>query len=257
MSNSAPNVLPSDAIVNISCYKFVEIKDIDELHDRLAGQCDALGLKGTILIAPEGINVFLAGGRQAIDTIVDALRADPRFTDLEPKESYSPVQPFGRMRVRKKREIITMNHPAIRPSAGRAPAVTPARLRRWLDAGHDDAGRPVVLLDTRNAFEVDAGAFENCVDYRIARFSEFPAAVAAHAADLAGKTVVTFCTGGIRCEKAAILMTEAGIENVFQLDGGILKYFEDVGGAHWRGHCFVFDERGALDPALAPAKAST
>jgi UPF0176 protein len=257
MTTSDHNMLPNGDIVNISCYKFVEVNDVDELCAQLTRRCNALQLKGTILVAPEGINVFLAGNRAAIDSIVGELRADLRFADLTPKESYSATQPFGRMRVRKKREIITMNHPAIRPAAGRAPAVTPTQLRHWLDRGQDDAGRPLVLLDTRNAFEVDAGAFENCVDYRISKFGEFPAAVQAHAAELAGKTVVTFCTGGIRCEKAAIIMREAGIDNVFQLDGGILKYFEEVGSAHWRGHCFVFDERGALDPALAPAKAST
>lgn len=242
-------------ILNISAYKFVEIDDIDALRAELQTRCDAHGLKGTILIAPEGINLFLAGPREHVTAIVDFLRADPRFADLAPKESISTAQPFRRMRVKKKREIITMNRPTIRPIEGRAPAVPAQTLRRWLDQGHDDEGRPVVTLDTRNAFEVDEGAFDGCIDYRIAKFSEFPAVVSANAAGLAGKTVVTFCTGGIRCEKAAIYMREAGIDNVFQLEGGILKYFEEVGGAHWRGNCFVFDERTALDPDLAPAKA--
>jgi UPF0176 protein len=156
------------------------------------------------------------------------------------------------MLVKYKHEIIRMNHPAIQPVAGRAPALDAPTLKRWLDQGHDDAGRPVVTLDTRNAFEVDYGTFAGAIDWRIAKFSEFPAALQQHIADLQGKTVVSFCTGGIRCEKAALVMREAGLQDVWQLEGGILKYFEETGGAHFEGACFVFDEREALDPALKP-----
>jgi UPF0176 protein len=147
-----------------------------------------------------------------------------------------------------------MNHPTIRPDAGRAPAVDAKTLARWLDAGRDDDGRPVVTLDTRNAFEVGYGRFHNAIDWNIAKFTDFPAQVQAHRSELQGKRVVSYCTGGIRCEKAAIYMAEAGIEHVVQLDGGILKYFEEVGGAHFDGDCFVFDEREALDPALDPQR---
>jgi UPF0176 protein len=133
--------------------------------------------------------------------------------------------------------------------------VLPVDLRRWLDRGHDDDGREVVLVDTRNDYEVAAGTFENTVEYGLASFTGFPEAVAADRARFAGKTVVSFCTGGIRCEKAAIHMAGIGIEHVYQLEGGILKYFEEVGGAHWRGDCFVFDDRGAVDPTLAPSAA--
>ena len=133
------------------------------------------------------------------------------------------------MRVRLKKEIITMKHPLIRPEAGRAPSVAAATLKQWLDRGVDDEGRAVVMLDTRNDYEVAAGSFENAVDYDIGIFSEFPPSLAEHRADYAGKTVVSFCTGGIRCEKAAIHMKEIGIERVYQLEGGILKYFEEVG----------------------------
>jgi Predicted sulfurtransferase len=131
--------------------------------------------------------------------------------------------------------------------------VTPERLRAWLDAGCDDEGRPVVLLDTRNAFERDLGSFADCVDFRIGKFSEFAPAVEEHAADFAGQTVVTFCTGGIRCEKAALLMQDCGIEHVYQLEGGILEYFEQVGAAHYQGGCFVFDEREVLGSDLRPS----
>jgi UPF0176 protein len=241
------------SVVNISCYKFVTLVDREALKADLAARCQALGLKGTVLLAPEGINVFLAGSRAAIDAIVGHLRADPRFADLRPKESLSAEAPFRKLRIRLKREIITMKMPLIRPEAGRAPSVAAATLKQWLDRGCDDAGRPVVMLDTRNDYEVEAGSFDRAVDYRIGVFSEFPARLAAHRDDYAGKTVVSFCTGGIRCEKAAIHMKAIGIEHVYQLEGGILKYFEEVGGAHYHGDCFVFDEREAVSADLHPA----
>ncbi len=237
-------------ILNVSAYKFVHLDDCESLRDRLADQAQAAGLRGTILLAQEGINLFLAGEAVVLRAFLTDLQADPRFSGLPIKESWSQAAPFRKMLVKVKREIIRMNHPTIQPQAGRAPAVDAATVRRWLDQGHDDAGRPVVTLDTRNAFEVDHGTFEGAIDWRIDKFSDFPAAVQAHRADLEGKTVVSFCTGGIRCEKAAIYLREAGLESVWQLDGGILKYFEETGGAHFRGNCFVFDERRALDPGL-------
>jgi len=240
-------------IVNISAYKFVSIDDIETLRPEMRARCEPAGLKGTILLAPEGINMFLAGPREVIDGFMAWLHADPRFADIAPKESLSDNQPFKRMLVRAKKEIITMKMPLIRPEEGRAPSVRPADLKRWLDQGHDDAGRPVVMLDTRNGFEVDVGTFDNAVAYGITKFSEFPGLVAEHKAEFEGKTVVSFCTGGIRCEKAAIHMQEVGIEHVYQLEGGILKYFEEVGGSHYRGDCFVFDYRTALNPNLEPA----
>jgi UPF0176 protein len=161
--------------------------------------------------------------------------------------------PYRKLLVKCKREIIRMDRPAIRPARERAPALDSATLRRWLDAGHDDAGRPVVLLDTRNAFEVDHGTFEGALDWRLRRFSDFPGAVARHREQLAGGTIVSFCTGGIRCEKAALVLQEAGVAPVWQLEGGILRYFEEQGDAHFRGHCFVFDGREALAPDLQPA----
>ncbi len=237
-------------ILNIAAYKFVPVTKAAELRETLLSRGHVLGLMGTVLIATEGINLFLAGAAGSVREFVAALRADDRFADLETKESWSAAQPFRRMLVKVKREIIRMDHPAIQPSAGRAPGVDAHTLKRWLDQGHDDAGKPIVLLDTRNAFEVDHGTFESAVDWRIDKFTEFPKAVADHRAQLSGKTVVSFCTGGIRCEKAAILMREMGVTDVLQLEGGILKYFEQVGGAHYRGDCFVFDGRRTLAPDL-------
>jgi UPF0176 protein len=243
-----------NSVLNISAYRFVAIDDPHELRDKLLGEGRRLGLLGTILLAHEGINLFLAGSAAAVRDFLEMLRADARFTDVEAKESWSAEPPFRKLLVKVKREIIRMNHPAIQPMQGRAPAVDAATAKRWLDQGHDDEGRPVVTLDTRNAFEVDHGTFVGALDWRLSKFSEFPGALQAHRAELEGKTIVSFCTGGIRCEKAAIYMREAGLDHVWQLDGGILKYFEATGGAHFRGGCFVFDEREALDAELRPTK---
>jgi len=244
-------------ILNISSYKFVPLNDLPVLRERLLDQTKSLGLKGTILIAEEGINFFLAGTAEQIRAFVGWLKQDQRFSDLDPKESWSDDQPFRKILVKIKKEIIRMNHPTIRPSAGRAPAVTAETLNRWLDQGHDDEGRPVVTLDTRNAFEVDFGTFKNTIDYRISKFTEFPKAISAHKDELKDKTIVSFCTGGIRCEKAAIYMREIGLEHTYQLEGGILKYFEETDAHHYDGSCFVFDEREAIDPSLLPQKTGT
>ncbi len=244
------------SIVNISAYKFISLDDLPALRERLLARCETLTLKGTILLAPEGINLFLAGSRAQIDGFMATLRDDPRFTDLAPKESLSATVPFGRLRVRLKREIITMRLPAIRPEGGRAPGVDAPTLQRWLNQGRDDDGREVVLLDTRNDYETDAGRFAQAVDYRLASFTGFPAAIAADRARYEGKTVVSYCTGGIRCEKAALHMCGLGMEHVYQLDGGILTYLEQTNGAHWQGDCFVFDGRGAVDKRLLPARSA-
>ena len=237
-------------IVNIAAYKFITFDDTEAQRPRFQAICAELELKGTILLSPEGINLFLAGARDGIDQFLSWLHSDPRFTDIEVKESFSEKQPFNRMLVRLKREIITMKHPLIKPELGRAPAVSAADLKRWLDNGKDDTGRPVVMVDTRNAFEVDVGTVEHTIDYRITKFSEFPEVIEKHKDELNDKTIVTFCTGGIRCEKAAIHMKNIGYQSVYQLEGGILRYFEDVGGAHYQGDCFVFDHRTALNPNL-------
>ena len=241
------------AILNISAYRFVTLSDTAALRESIRSQAAALGLKGTVLLAEEGINLFLAGGHEAVLQFLRWLKADSRFAALAVKRSESDAVPFGKLLVKVKREIIRMNHPTIRPAAARAPSVDAATLARWLQAGRDDAGRPVVMLDTRNAFEVAQGRFSGAVDCNIAKFSDFPAAALAHRRELEGKTVVSYCTGGIRCEKAALFMADAGMANVLQLDGGILKYFEHVGSQHFSGECFVFDAREQLDSSLQPA----
>ncbi|MDB5963241.1 MAG: sulfurtransferase, partial [Massilia sp.] len=240
-------------LVNIAAYKFITLENLEEMRPQYQDLCHELGLRGTILLTPEGINMFLSGTRENIDAFMAWVRSDARFADLEIKESYSAEQSHKRMLVKIKKEIITMRMPLIKPELGRAPAVAPTTLKRWLDQGHDDNGKPVVMVDTRNAFEVDVGTFNNTIDYRIEKFTEFPEVIAANKDALADKTVVTFCTGGIRCEKAAIHMQNIGYDSVYQLEGGILKYFEEVGGDHYTGDCFVFDYRTALTPQLQPS----
>jgi UPF0176 protein len=238
-------------ILNISAYLFTPLAAPEVWRERCRDQADARQLKGTILLAPEGINLFLAGPEAPVDGFMQWLRAQEGMAGLGGKRSWSAEQPFGKLLVKVKREIIRMNHPTIAPAEGRAPAVSPTDLQRWLAQGHDDQGQALVLLDTRNAFEVGHGKFAGALDWGLAKFSEFPQAAQDHLGELQGKTVVSYCTGGIRCEKAAIFLRELGLPDVYQLDGGILQYFEDTGGAHFEGDCFVFDERVALAPDLS------
>jgi UPF0176 protein len=244
----------SSSYVNIAAYKFVSLDNLEEMRPQYQALCNELGLKGTVLLTPEGINMFLSGSREHIEQYLAVVRSDDRLADLECKESLSTEQSHKRMLVKIKKEIITMRMPLIKPELGRAPSVEAKTLKRWLDQGHDDDGVPVVMMETRNAFEVDVGTFDNTLDYRIDKFTEFPEVAARHKEELQGKTVVTFCTGGIRCEKAAIHMKNIGYDRVYQLEGGILKYFEEVGGDHYTGDCFVFDYRTALNPKLEPTE---
>ena len=238
-------------ILNISAYLFTPLASPEAWRAQCHDQASSRQLKGTILIAPEGINLFLAGQPEQLEGFLQWLRAQDGMAGLGGKKSWSAEQPFGKLLVKVKREIIRMNHPTIAPAQGRAPAVSPADLQRWLDQGHDDQGQAVVMLDTRNAFEVGHGKFVGALDWDLEKFSEFPQAAREHLGDLQGKTVVSYCTGGIRCEKAAIFLRELGLTDVYQLDGGILQYFEDTGGANFEGDCFVFDERVALAPDLS------
>lgn len=238
------------SILNIAAYLFVSLDGLPDLRTKMLEECNARQLKGTILLTGEGINLFLAGKAPELRGFLEWLRTDSRFKPLQAKESWSEDQPFKKMLIKLKNEIIRMNHPAIRPEEGRANFITPKKLQEWLDRGTDDLGRPVVMVDTRNAFEVEYGSFENALHFNIEKFTEFPQAIAAHKEELTDKTLVSFCTGGIRCEKSGLYMREIGLQHSYQLEGGILKYFEEVGSAHYSGSCFVFDEREALEPNL-------
>jgi len=239
-------------ILNIAAYQFVRIADPDLVAAEVRAFAEAGGLRGTVLVAPEGINLFLAGGEPAIRGFVAWLRRDARFSAIVTKESTSALQPFARLKVKVKPEIISFRRPAATPLRGRAPVVSPETLARWIGQGSDDEGRRLVLLDTRNREEVAHGSFAGALTLPIDNFTELPEALAPHRENLADATVVSFCTGGIRCEKAALWLRNDGMENLLQLEGGILGYFERVGGAGYDGRCFVFDERVALDPELKP-----
>ncbi len=248
-------------IVNIAAYKFVGIPDRENLRSVLLDRCTEWRLKGTVLLADEGINFNVAGSKAATDEFLNFLKSDAlcnnRFSDLEVKVSYSESQPFRKMVVRMPKEIITMKHPMIKPEMERAASVEPKVLDRWLEQGHDDEGREIIIIDTRNDYEVEMGRFVDAIDYDIEQFSSFPEAVRSALDEdptLKEKTIVTYCTGGIRCEKAALFMNELDLARVYQLQGGILNYFAECGGKHWTGECFVFDDRYALDPDLQPTK---
>ncbi len=242
-------------IKNVAAYHFVPVADPGELASQLQARAEAGELRGTVLVAHEGINLFLAGETPAIDDFLARLREDVRFADLTVKLSESDAVPFSRLKVKVKPEIISFRQPQSSPEAGRAPAVSPQDLARWIGHGADDEGRRLVLLDTRNREEVAYGTFADAMVLPIDNFTELPDAVLDRRESLADATVVSFCTGGIRCEKAALWMRAQGMDNVLQLDGGILGYFEAVGGLGYAGSCFVFDDRIALDPELVPIAA--
>ncbi|MCY7313185.1 MAG: sulfurtransferase [Pseudoxanthomonas sp.] len=242
-------------ILNAAAYQFTPVADPASFAGLLRDWTRAADLRGSVLVAPEGINLFLAGSPSGVRGIFAKLRADPRFADMQVKYSHSNTQPFARMKVKVKPEIISFRRDAASPLRGRAPAVAARTLAQWLQQGHDGQGRAVVLLDTRNRQEVAYGTFEGALTLPIDRFTQLPAALEPHRDALADATVVSFCTGGIRCEKAALWMQQAGMDNVVQLEGGILGYFEQVGGQGFDGNCFVFDQRVALDPDLAPLAA--
>jgi UPF0176 protein len=233
------------AVTNISSYRFAELTGLKDLREELIPFCNERVLKGTILLSTEGINLFVAGAAEAIAALLVRLRSIPGLEGLEPKVSISDKQPFNRMLVRVKREIISFGMESIRPADYTSPKLPAAELKRWLDEG-----RPVTLLDTRNDYEVKLGTFKGALVPHINTFREFPDAVRKLPNELKDQPVVMFCTGGIRCEKAGPFMEQEGFKTIYQLDGGILKYFEECGGAHYDGECFVFDQRVGVDPGL-------
>ena len=230
-------------------YKFVDLADHQALQPHIQSLCDGHDILGTILLAPEGINGTVCGPEQGMAAFLKWLQDDPRFAGISLKFSFAPEQAFLRMKVRLKREIVTMGNPEIRPAQATGTYVEPAD---W-DALIDDPD--VMVIDTRNRYETAIGSFRGAVDPQTDNFREFPAWAAALAAQgeaTRPRKLAMFCTGGIRCEKASALMQANGFDEVFHLKGGILKYLEEIPAqdSSWQGECFVFDGRVAVDHKL-------
>ncbi|CEJ47213.1 oxygen-dependent tRNA uridine(34) hydroxylase TrhO [Umezakia ovalisporum] len=227
-------------------YKFVSLPDVKEKQEPLLSYCQSQGIKGTILLAAEGINGTIAGSRQGVDSVLEFLRCDPRLADLEYKESYSETQPFERMKVRLKSEIVTMGLPEVDPNQRVGTYVSP---EEWNDLICDPE---VIVIDTRNDYEVSIGTFKNAQNPQTKSFREFPEYVNKNLDPNQHKKVALFCTGGIRCEKASSFMLGQGFAEVYHLKGGILQYLESVPAERslWEGECFVFDERVAVRHGL-------
>ncbi|NBX92253.1 MAG: RluA family pseudouridine synthase [Proteobacteria bacterium] len=233
-------------IFNISAYRFARLENLKPLREEILSLAKTLKLKGTVLISQEGINLFVAGPKDAIEQFLTFVKSIPGLEGLAAKYSQSDYQPFNRMLVRIKKEIISFGVDGIDPVGKPAPKITAEELKKWLDEK-----RPLTLLDTRNEYEVKLGTFKDAVNPHIDTFRQFPQFVEKLKPEMKEEPIVMFCTGGIRCEKAGPFMEKMGFKNVFQLDGGILKYFEKVGGAHYEGDCFVFDGRVGVDPYLS------
>lgn len=231
-------------ILNIASYKFITLDNVSELRLSLLHQCETLGLKGTILLSAEGINITLSGRLGDIHTFKTFLTGDSHFSDMTFRESYSSTQPFKRLKVKLKKEIITLRRPEIQPEKQRVPAISPQQFKQWLDEG-----RQLTILDARNDYEIEFGTFVGATQLAIQDFCEFPDAIKELSTD---QPIVLFCTGGVRCEKAGLHLLNEQFSEVYQLDGGILNYFAMIGAAHYTGACFVFDERVALQPDLQP-----
>lgn len=229
-------------ILNIAGYKFTMLDDLDYLKTLILSQCQVLQLKGTVLLSSEGINISLAGQIEKARLFIDFIKKQTPFKDLIFHETFSKNLPFQRLKVKTKKEIITFHQPQISPVTRRAPALSPQEFKHWMDEKRD-----ITILDTRNDFEINFGTFSNATNLQLKNFTDFVNVSNKISND---KPIVMFCTGGIRCEKAALYLIDQGFSQVYQLDGGILGYFKNVGGEHFNGECFVFDERVKIDASL-------
>lgn len=232
-------------------YRFTPLDGLPELRAQLLDLCRAEGICGTLLLAREGINGTIAGPDAALDRVVEQIRTLPGCAEIEVKWSRAPSPPFQRMKVRLKREIVTMGQPDIDPLQGTGHYLDPAEWNALI------ADPDTVVIDTRNAYEIEAGTFARAIDPGTRSFREFPGWFRGNRAELLGdgkRKVAMFCTGGIRCEKSTAFLKAEGVDEVYHLKGGILKYLEDMPEEHslWQGECFVFDERVTVGHGLAP-----
>lgn len=231
--------------LNIAGYKFEQIDSLDTLIPEFQKKCDELELKGSVYLSPRGINFSISGTEENIEKYINFMESDSRFLNIPLKRTYSETQPFRRMKVRLKKEIISLGRDDINPRELTGEYVTPQELLNMYENNDD-----VVVLDTRNEYETRVGLFENAVDLQLDTFRDFPKAIEQLPEEYKDKQIVMYCTGGIRCEKASAVMLKAGFTDVKQLEGGVLDYFKETGGKYWNGDCFVFDERVALDKDL-------
>ena len=233
-------------------YKFVALPDFAALREVFHEGCVRLHIRGTLLLAAEGINGTLAGAPEDLTAALHMLRSDPRLADLEHKESYAPGIPFRRLKVRCRREIVSLGRPEADPTRQVGVYVEP---RAWNELIQDP---DLLLIDTRNDYEYAVGSFAGAIDPGTGSFREFPDYVNRALGDARGRKIATFCTGGIRCEKATAFLLAQGFEQVYHLKGGILKYLEEIPPQEslWRGECFVFDERVSLEQGLRPGRTS-
>ena len=231
--------------LNVAGYKFEPLENLDSLIPEFQNKCDQLGLKGSVYLSPNGINFSIAGTEKNIDTYMEFMEEDSRFRDIPLKKTFSETQPFRRMKVRLKKEIISLGRDDINPRELTGDYISPRELFEMYETKED-----VIVLDTRNEYETRVGLFENAVDLQLDTFRDFPSAIETLPEEYKDKQIVMYCTGGIRCEKASAVMMKAGFSDVKQLEGGVLDYFKETGGAYWNGDCFVFDERVALDKEL-------
>ncbi|MBS9718326.1 rhodanese-related sulfurtransferase [Pseudohalocynthiibacter aestuariivivens] len=233
-------------IIVAALYHFTRFDDIAAIQKPLQALCDTYGNKGSLLLAREGINGTVAGSREGLDAMLAHIRTLPGCSDLEHKESPASTMPFNRMKVRLKREIVTMGQPDVDPLAAVGNYVAP---KDWNDLIRQD---DVVIIDTRNDYEVAIGTFEGAIDPLTKSFGEFPDWWQENKDRFHNKRVAMFCTGGIRCEKSTNYLIGQGVEDVFHLKGGILKYLEDVPAddSTWNGECFVFDQRVSVGQGL-------
>ncbi|MCH2149343.1 MAG: rhodanese-related sulfurtransferase [Phycisphaerales bacterium] len=227
-------------------YRFVPLDDLESLQASIRTCCEAHDVRGIVLLAPEGINSTIAGPRDGVMAVLDFLRGDPRLSDLTWKESMASTQPFRKLRVRLKKEIVTMGVPGVDPAQLVGTYVKP---EDWNELINDPE---VLVIDTRNDYEVELGTFKDAVNPDIEAFGQLPQWLDEHVAADQQPKVAMFCTGGIRCEKSTALLKRAGIKDEYHLEGGILKYLEQIpeGESTWDGQCFVFDERVSVGHGL-------
>lgn len=254
-----PNM--SQQLVHLSFYRFYQVGNAEamqKLRTHLKAICIGLQLKGTVLIAPEGVNAMVAGSRESIDAFKEVCRTELGVPDRVFREAPAQEEPFKRMLVKLKKEIITVGDPDLRPDLETAERISPVQLKQWMDEG-----KPFVLLDTRNDYEVAVGTFKGAEELKIQHSRHFNDRVKARldeamdSGEWKDRPIVTFCTGGIRCEKGSAVLLKHGMKNVYQLDGGILGYLQENGPAHFEGQCFVFDWRLAVDGNLRPVERSS